>query len=150
MPRSPLLPMRTLLSALLLACLTSVACAGGPIRVLFLGKEGTASSKHCPVLMRELGRESIWFDYMADPKQVTSDYLKHFDAVLLDAPREGFPTLSEVEPARILTESFVGEEREWGAASFIKGVSDRILTAVGPARKADWEKFVAQREPEVR
>src|SRR3954470_15263329 len=137
MPRSPLLPMRTLLSALLLACLTSVACAGGPIRVLFLGKEGTASSKHCPVLMRELGRQSIWFDYLADPKQATSDYLKHFDAVLLDAPRESFPTLTEVEPSPVITAAFEGEEKERGNVTFIKSVSDQIFSAVGPARKAD-------------
>src|SRR5260221_509895 len=49
--------------------------APGPIRVLYLGKEGTPAVKHCALLMQELGRDAIWFDYTADPGAVTREWL---------------------------------------------------------------------------
>src|SRR5688500_515770 len=58
---------------------------GGPIRVLFLGTEEDGSRKHCHAVMRDLGRDALWFDYTADPAQVTAEWIAKFDAVLLDA-----------------------------------------------------------------
>ena len=73
--------------------------APGPTRVLYLGKDGTASPKHCAALMQELGRDAIWFDYTANPSEVTPEWLAKFDAVLLDAPKESFPSLAGTLPA---------------------------------------------------
>src|SRR4051812_7333727 len=119
--------MRPLLFVLVLSFTSAAAMAGGPIPVLFLGKEGTSSSQHCPVLMRELGRDAIWFDYTADAKEVTPEFVKRFDAVLLDAPREQFPALAEAEASRIVA---AGGDTDWSSASVAKGMRERLLTAV--------------------
>src|SRR5688572_26978164 len=41
----------------------------GPIRVLFLGTEEAGSRKHCHTVMRDFGRDALWFDYTADSAQ---------------------------------------------------------------------------------
>src|SRR5688572_23647237 len=46
----------------------------GPIRVLFLGTEEGGSRKHCHTVMRDFGRDALWFDYAADPAQVTPEW----------------------------------------------------------------------------
>src|SRR2546425_8105667 len=64
------------LSASVLAffCLILPArAASGPIRVLYLGREDNQAAQHCHVLMRELGREAIWFDYTAGAGIVTPE-----------------------------------------------------------------------------
>ncbi|MFM1770811.1 MAG: hypothetical protein RJA22_3340, partial [Verrucomicrobiota bacterium] len=45
----------------LLLSLPLHAASPGPIRVLYLGQEGTDASRHCHALMRDLGRDAIWF-----------------------------------------------------------------------------------------
>ena len=63
--------------------------ATGPIRVLHLGKDGTPAPRHAHVLMREMGRDAVWFDYTSEPALVTPEWMTKFDAVV-DAPREDF------------------------------------------------------------
>src|SRR5688500_8800553 len=55
----------------------------GPIRILFLGTEEGGGRKHCHAVMRDLGRDALWFDYAADPARVTPEWIARFDAVLL-------------------------------------------------------------------
>lgn len=66
----------------------------GPIRVLFLGHEGggPGQGSHQPLqvfphLAKALGREAIYFDYVASLEHALGDagYLDHFDAILLYA-----------------------------------------------------------------
>ncbi len=143
--------MKKLLSLFTATALSVAAFAGpSPIRVLYLGKEGTPSTRHCAAAMRELGRDAIWFDYTADAAQVTPEWIAKFDAVLLDAPKESFPALAAAPAARVIAADFAGEEREWTDAGFINTLRDRLLSAAGEARRKEWETFVAQREPEKR
>jgi len=141
--------MKKLLTTFLVTC--AMWCAeASPIRVLYLGKEGTDSTKHAHFLMRDLGRDAIWFDYQSDPKAVTPDYAKRFDAVLFDPQRSDFPALKDFPAKRIVTVDFPTEAAKWSDAGFIGSVRSKVLEAVGETRRAEWQKFLNQREPEVR
>jgi len=126
------------------------SAAPGPMRIVYLGKDGTLAPKHCAALMRELGRDAIWFDYTADPAQATPEWLGAFDAVLLDAPKEEFQALSGVDAKRVVTASFAVEENAWTGSDFLKPLREKLLTAAGDVRRKEWEHFLAQREPEKR
>ena len=142
-----------LLQSLLLAGITAssaLAADSGPIRVLYIGKEGSDSTKHCHVLMREMGRDAVWFDYTADASVVTPEWLAKFDAVLLDAPKEDFKALAAAPAGKVVSVSFAGDDKAWGAAAFIQGVQAKVASAVGEGRVASWMAFLAQREPEKR
>ncbi|HSH93078.1 MAG TPA: PVC-type heme-binding CxxCH protein [Roseimicrobium sp.] len=135
----------------LLSLLTAANAAPGPIRVLYLGKDGTDSARHCHVVMRELGRYAVWFDYTSDPAIATSAWIQRFDAVLLDAPRESFPALSSVDPKRIITSTFDGDESSWASDAFLKPLAQKLTGAGGEARYKEWEAFFLNgREPEKR
>jgi putative membrane-bound dehydrogenase-like protein len=131
------------------ACAVAEA-APSPLRILYLGKEDTAATKHCHVLMRELGREAIWFDYTSDPSVVTPEWLGKFDVVLLDAPKADFKSLSQTDSSRIVAPSFSADERSWAAPAFLKSIREKLLSVAGDARRKDWETFLGQREPEKR
>lgn len=133
--------MRSLLTLLLaLIVPLSGGAASGPIRVLYLGKEGTDSSKHCHVLMRDLGRDAIWFDYTSDPTTVTAEWIAKFDVVLLDAPKEEFKAATKT-----VSVDFSGDDK-----SVVSSAREKVLASLSDARKKDWESFLAQREPEKR
>ncbi len=132
-----------LLVALVATALTHAAT--GPIRVLHLGKDGTDSARHAHVLMRDLGRDAIWFDYTADARVVTPEWIAKFDVVLLDAPLRDFKTLVGVNTRNVVAAPSAEDNK-----TFVQSVRDVVLRAVGAARKKDWEAFLAQREPEKR
>jgi putative membrane-bound dehydrogenase-like protein len=117
----------------------------GPIRILFTGSEATGSRQHVHVLMRELGRDAIWFEYADDASTLTPDRVAHFDVVIQDGVV--FPGL-ETKPA--LKVDFTGDDKVWGSADFISSVREKVLSVVGKARRKDWETFCAQRETEER
>ena len=119
--------------------------ATGPIRVLYLGKEGTPATKHVHVLMRDLGRDAIWFDYTADTALVTPAWIAKFDAVLLDAPKEDFQSLADLDAKKIVAPDFTQNDQ-----ALVSAVRGAVLAAVGDARKKVWENFLAQREKEKR
>lgn len=141
--------MKKLLTTFLVACVTWCAEAN-PIRVLYLGKEVTDSTKHAHFLMRDLGRDAIWFDYQSDPKAVTADYAKRFDAVLFDPQRNDFPSLKDFPAKRVVSVDFPTDAAKWSEPEFIAGVRSKVLEAVGETRRAEWQKFLNHREPEVR
>ncbi|MEP6667804.1 MAG: PVC-type heme-binding CxxCH protein, partial [Chthoniobacter sp.] len=135
-----------LFAALILSgWMASVEAATGPLRILFLGSEAAGSRQHVHVLMRELGREAIWFDYADDVQTVTPGRLAHFDAVIEDGA-----TIAANAPRQVAKIDFAGDEKAWGTPEFIGAVRAKVLAAVGDARRKDWEIFVAQREPEQR
>lgn len=76
-----------LLSLAVTALAASLQAAPGPIRVLFLGHESEHhdSAKYCPMLMKEMGREAIYFDYFTRPDVLNTEILSHYDAVMLYA-----------------------------------------------------------------
>src|SRR5687768_15755262 len=90
----------------------------GPIRVLFVGTEEEDSRKHCHTVMRDFGREALWFDYAADPAQVTPEWIATFDAVLLDAPASAFPALSSVPEGKVVTAEFSSSSGNPASESF--------------------------------
>jgi putative membrane-bound dehydrogenase-like protein len=119
--------------------------AQGPVRVLYLGKEGSDATRHAHVLMRDLGRDAIWFDYTSEPALVTPEWIAKFDVVLLDAPKEDFKSLSGLDEKKIVVPNFTQE-----TTALVQSVREGVLVAVGDARKKEWEAFLAQREPEKR
>ena len=124
-------------------------CAASPIRVLYLGTEERAPRMTCHVLMRDLGRDAIWFDYLSDAQAATPEFVAKFDVVVLDAPADTFNarTLAAVPAGKRLTAAALGDSATDGYALAAK---PRLLAAAGPKRVAEWEKFLAQREPEQR
>lgn len=152
---SPRPPVSRFVPALLLAAgglagSPSLHAAAGALRILHLGKEGSASAAHAHVLMRELGRDAVWLDYVTDPKVVTAEWLARFDAVLLDGPADAYPSVAGVPANRVLKFEFPTDEKGVGAEPFLQTVRARLFDAVGPARKQSWEQFLQQREPERR
>ncbi len=137
--------MKYLLPLVLLASIVTAGAAPGPIRVLYLGREDTNVTRHCHVLMRDLGRDAIWFDYTSNPAVVTPEWIAKFDAVLVDAPKDEFKALGGVDSKRVVAGEYSGDERSWAAT-----MRDKLLAAAGDARRKEWEAFLAQREPEKR
>jgi len=117
----------------------------GPIHVLFLGTEVGGSRQHLHPLMRELGRDAIWFEYADDLKTVMPDRLGLFDAVVEDGLKLPGP-----DSKPVVNVDFMGDSKAWDAPEFIAGVREKILAAIGDARRKEWEVFLAQREPEQR
>ena len=117
------------------AVLASAAPTSGPVRVLYLDPLGAEQSAVGPLhsLMAELGRDAIWFDYVAGGLPPSVDFGR-YDALVVPSALSGhrLPMLvvkPDTTPEKI---------REW---------LDRSLPS---ARKASWQAFLAQREPEVR
>ena len=135
--------------SLLLALFLSFAAhaAANPIRVLYVGTPDRGVRMTAHTLMRDLGRDAIWFEYVSDPAAATPEFLAKFDAVVLDAPAVNFPALARVPAAKRLAASALGER---DSADFAASAKPKLLAAAGVVRTAEWEKFLAQREPEKR
>ena len=73
---------RSLALVLTLAFPAFAAAAPSPLRVLFLGDSSPASRDRCHVLMKEMGRKAVWFDYTTDASLIFSGRAKGFDAIL--------------------------------------------------------------------
>ena len=142
----PSMKLRTLFTALLLATAATPASAA-PLRVLYAGTLERGPRLTCHVLMRDLGRDAIWFEYVSDPAAATAEFLGKFDAVVLDAPAERFPALAGMPAARRIAAAQLGSAE---AEGFVAGAKGQILAAVGATRRAQWETFLAGREPERR
>ncbi|MBC7365265.1 MAG: glycosyl hydrolase, partial [Undibacterium sp.] len=126
----------------------ALKCAAQPLRVLYLGTPDRTPRMTAHVLMRDLGRDAIWFDYVYAPPAATPAFVARFDLIVLDAPADIFTkALSAMPATNVLTASALGDPTTEGYAAAAK---PKLLAAVGPARAAAWEKFLAQREPEQR
>jgi putative membrane-bound dehydrogenase-like protein len=136
--------MKRLLTFCSLFTVLLAQAATGPIRVLYLGAEDTDAGRHAHVLMRDLGRDAIWFDYTTGVG-VTAGWVAKFDVVLMDTPKAGFSFLQGFDQKKIIVPDFSVDNH-----ALVAAVREQVLTAVGDARKKDWEAFLAQREPEKR
>ncbi|MSU67954.1 MAG: c-type cytochrome [Opitutaceae bacterium] len=133
------------LAALLLLALP---CAAQPIRVLYLGTAERTPRMTSHALMRDLGRDAIWFDYVSDPAAATPDFVAKFDLVVLDAPATTYAKiLVGVPAAKQITAAALGDST---AADYALTAKAKLLSTVGLDRVAAWEKFLAQRELEQR
>ncbi|MES2709379.1 MAG: PVC-type heme-binding CxxCH protein [Verrucomicrobiota bacterium] len=132
------------------ASLKSGASANGAIRVLFLGSEETGSRQHCHTVMRDFGRDALWFDYAADPALVTPEWVAKFDAVLLEAPAASFPALAGVAQSKIVTADFTSAGSNPAPDAFLSPLKEKLLTAAGPQRRVEWVQFTQAREAEQR
>ena len=119
-----------------LSALASAAPVDGPVRVLYLDATGEEQSAVGSLhgLMAELGREAIWFDYAtgAVPDAATLGRYDVLAVKVADAAPSSLPVLvvkADVTPAAFRSQ---------------------LEAALPAARKAAWQKFLAQREPEVR
>ncbi|WP_414660743.1 PVC-type heme-binding CxxCH protein [Horticoccus sp. 23ND18S-11] len=134
----------------LLLCLLfplALRCAATPIRVLYLGTEDRTPRMNAHALMRDLGRDAIWFDYLSNPKDATPAFVAKFDVVVLDAPAADFPFLANVPAKKILQAAALGNA---ASDAFALTAKPQLLAAAGPDRVSAWEKFLAQRDPETR
>ena len=137
----------------LLGCLFSILGAASafanPIRVLYFGVEDRTTRMHCHVLMREFGRDAIWFDFVSDSKALTPDFVARFDAAVLDASAQNLSAVAALG-AKLVKLDFDVDVAKWADAEFLKATRAKLLAAAGAKRVAEWEKFLAQREPEKR
>jgi putative membrane-bound dehydrogenase-like protein len=125
----------------------ALKCAANPIRVLYLGTAERTPRLSAHVLMRDLGRDAIWFDYLSDPKGATPEFISKFDVIVLDAPAAAFPVLVAVPAAKVVKAAALGDPASDGYALTAR---PQLLAAAGPDRVAAWQRFLTQREPEVR
>ncbi|MGV3530872.1 MAG: PVC-type heme-binding CxxCH protein, partial [Chthoniobacteraceae bacterium] len=98
----------------------------------------------------DLGRDAVWFDYAADPGQVTAEWVAKFDAVFADAPAPTFPALSAVPAEKVVRAEVPDSERNPVPEAVLTPLMEKLLTAAGAQRRAEWEQFLKNREKEVR
>jgi len=128
--------------------LVSAPAATGPVRALYFDAAGVERPTNGPLhaAMRDLGRDAIWFDYATGPTPGTAE-LAYYDVLAIRPKPDGSPALSNViklPSGAIVPVLKVGEQ------ATPEQVRKDVLAALSAPRKADWEKFLAQREPEKR
>lgn len=126
----------------------------GPVRVLFVGHDTPerTSGKRCHVLMRDLGRDAIWFDFEAVSNATDAvDRLGQFDPAVFDVVISDGIDISSGKPLSIpvVKPAFPEKDKEDDAA-FVAKAKEQILAALSSERRADYEAFLKQREPEKR
>jgi putative membrane-bound dehydrogenase-like protein len=131
-----------------LSVLASAAPAAGPIRVLYLDASGDEQSAVGPLhsLMAELGRDAIWFDY-ASGLTPDSATLERYDLLAVKPKADGSPALNtsiKLPSGAMVQVLYV--KADTTPAAF----RSELEAALPSARKSSWQKFLAQREPEVR
>ncbi len=121
----------------LLALVTPASA--GPLRIAVPDVGGDAAqSAVLHVLMRDLGREAIWFDVLPLAEMERDATRTRYDARLFsgkaDAAPKGIVALPWPAPGAEAAGKFKGD----------------LLGTLTPARRAAYENFLAQREPERR
>jgi len=138
--------MKNLVHALLctLAAVSAHAADAGPIRVLYLDPEGAEQAKPGPLheAMRDLGRDGIWFDYFSQRADVPQNAATIYDVMI----NTGMVEVNEFVAAFKVAGTLLGGWHETAPTT----LRERILKALPPARKASYEDFLKQREPEER
>jgi len=137
---------------LLVPILCALALAGfsqelsGPIRVMYVDPQGAEPpTGHLHELMRDLGRDAIWFDYhrgeldaKATPKLASID-------LIIRGGGGGAPYGIAVS---VNGRAVAGVNI--GAGDTTEKVRDKILAALTKERRASYDSFLAHREPEKR
>ena len=142
--------MRSFLAILSLSLSVGAAAVptAGPLRILYFDAPGAEQSAVGPLhdLMAALGRDAIWFDYTtgATPDAAT---LSRYDILAVKPKADGSPALnstlklpsSEIVPVIVVM-----------ADAPLAAFRQSLEAALPAARKASWQAFLAQREPELR
>ena len=147
-PRPFAISIRVLSSTAMFAFATPSASAAEPrpLRVLFFDAQAAEQSRAgvLRVAMEQLGREAIYFDYFTPSSGLSEKMAGLYDVamVLGGEQKNAVPALAALQvKQRVLA------IQDGDAPAAIRST---ILATVDPAAKAEWEKFLAQREPEVR
>ena len=121
----------------------AVAAEPRPLRVLFFDPTGVEQSKAgvLRVAMEQLGRDAIYFDYLTPASGLSEKMVGLYDVAMVLGGGDA-PAL-----AALKAKQRVVAVKDGDAPAAIRST---ILATVDPAVKSDWEKFLAQREPEVR
>ncbi len=144
-PRPLAISIRAISAAVLFAAAVpnSAAAEPRPLRVLFFDPAGAEQSKAgvLRVAMEQLGRDAIYFDYFTPASGLSEKMAGLYDAAMVLGGGDA-PALAALKSKkRVVT------VKDDDAPAAIRST---ILATVDPAAKSEWEKFLAQREPEVR
>jgi putative membrane-bound dehydrogenase-like protein len=142
LPRPLAISIRALFVAALL-CAGAAAAEPRPLRVLFYDPQAAEQSEAgvLRVAMEQLGRDAIWFDYFTPTSGLSEKMAGLYDVALVLGDGDA-PALAPLK-----AKQHVVAIKDSDAPAAIRST---ILSTVDPAAKAEWEKFLAQREPEVR
>ncbi len=140
---------RLLAAASALALAATGAAHANPIRILYLGTPEREPRMTAHALMRDLGREAIWFDYISERGDLSPSLLASSHAIVVDAPAERYGTLlADLPRGKLLTARELGSDP--ASETFAAHAKAKLLAAAGRERVAAWEKYLAEREPEQR
>jgi putative membrane-bound dehydrogenase-like protein len=131
--------------ALLLGCTFSqLHAAPRPLRIAYIDVDGAERSKKGLLneLMRDLGREALFFDYFGTPADLTPELAALYDSAVVSGDAKGLGVLSTFKERGLLLP--VTE------ATTPALVREAVLKSIPAQMRQDWEAFLAQREPEVR
>jgi len=119
--------------------------AEGALRVLYFDVAGADQNAKGQLhdYMAALGRDAIWFDYVAGPVTPDGATLEYYDALVVKG-EVSLNTSIKLPSGKML--QVLRPSADVSAEAFRKD----LLAKLNPARVAAWEKFLAQREPEVR
>ena len=138
-------PLAVSIRALSAAALLAVASGAEPrpLRVLFFDPQGTEQTKAgvLRLAMEQLGRDAIYFDYFTPSSGLSEKMAGLYDVAVVLGGGEAPALAPLAAKKRVVTV----KDSEAPAA-----IRSTILATIDPAAKSDWEKFLAQREPEVR
>lgn len=127
------------LCLLALLSLTSfLTAAEGPVRVLCLRGAVMSEAERTVVatLMRDLGREGIWFDVQHWAEGQEEPTVALYDVVMQPSALSTWPKGKAILPLPETVD--------------VAKVKADILGVIGEERRKSWEAFLAQREPEQR
>ena len=131
-----------------LSLLASAAPTDGPVRVLYLDASGDEQSAVGPLhsLMAVLGRDAIWFDYTSGltPDAAT---LERYDVLAVKPKADGSPALNNAIKLPNGAQVPVLVIKADATHAAFRAELESVLPS---SRKSAWQKFLAQREPEVR
>lgn len=140
---------RLLAAASALALAATGAAHANPIRILYLGTPEREPRMTAHALMRDLGREAVWFDYISERGDLSPSLLASSHAIVVDAPAERYGTLlADLPRGKLLTARELGSDP--ASETFAAHAKAKLLAAAGREHVAAWEKYLAEREPEQR
>ena len=117
----------------------------GALRVLYFDALGSEQSAKGTLhdYMAALGRDAIWFDYAAGPTP-SATTLGYYDALLVKGDVPGLGSEVKLPDGKMIV------VLRLSADANAEGFRKELLAKLNPARVSAWEKFLAQRDPEVR
>jgi putative membrane-bound dehydrogenase-like protein len=139
------LPSTLVFSALALGFAAApLHAAPRPVRIAYVDVQGVERTKKGLLndLMRELGRDALFFDYYGIPADFTPELAGLYDSAVVLGDGASIAALSSLkERGRVLQVTETSTPAQ---------VREAVLQMLPPETRKQWEAFLAQREPEVR